>query len=158
MTGDGLPEFCATEDFGYGYVNFHDLSQPATVTLYNNADKLIYTASTAADGAYTLSAPPGTGYTLVVTKPGYLSYTIKNLTLTEGEDIPTVDLRQLAGDIDGNGVVNATDLTYLLSEFNRNPVNSAYPYADIDGNGVVNATDLTYLLAGFNKHDVEIIM
>jgi hypothetical protein len=44
------------------------------------------------------------------------------------------------------------DLTCLLSEFNRVPLN--FPNADIDGNGIVNAADLTYLLAGFNKRNV----
>ena len=147
-----------------GAVLYQNSSYPATIELYDSEDNPISTTITATDGAYQLSlptalaAPAEETYTLVVTKPGYLSYTIKNLTLTEDEDIPIVDIRQLAGDIDGDGVINATDLTLLLSEFNRNPADSAYPYADIDGNGIVNATDLTYLLAGFNKHDVEIIM
>jgi hypothetical protein len=100
------------------------------------------------------SAIDGTGYKLVVTKPGYLSYTIKNLTLKEGTAIETIDLRQLAGDVDGDGIVNVVDLAQLLSEFNRVPLN--YEYADIDGNGIVNATDLAYLLAGFNKRNVII--
>jgi hypothetical protein len=82
----------------------------------------------------------------------YLSYTIKNLALMDGEDIPTIDIRQLAGDVNGDGIVNAVDLTCLLSEFNREPVN--HKDADIDGNGIVNAADLTYLLAGFNKRTV----
>jgi Ca2+-binding EF-hand superfamily protein len=68
--------------------------------------------------------------------------------------IETIDLLQMAGDIDGDGIVNATDLTYLLSEFGKFPLN--FPYADIDGDGIVNATDLTYLLAGFGKKNVVI--
>ena len=131
----------------------------AKIELFNSGGTRIYTTVTTADGRYNLSipaTPTDARYTLVVTKPGYLSYTVKNLTPATVEAVKNIDLRQLAGDIDGNGVVNATDLTYLLSEFNRNPVNSAYPNADIDGNGVVNATDLTYLLAGFNKQNVII--
>ena len=147
-----------------GALLYQGSGQAASVELYGSNKELIDSVTTVAaagGGAYTLtlSAAPeaDTGYTLVISKPGYLKYTVKNLTLTAGAVIETIDLRQLAGDIDGNGVVNATDLTYLLSEFNRNPATSPYPYADIDGNGLVNATDLTYLLAGFNKHDVEII-
>ena len=45
-------------------------------------------------------------------------------------------------------------LTYLLSEFNHEPV--VHTNADIDGNGIVNAADLTFLLAGFNKRAVEV--
>jgi hypothetical protein len=60
----------------------------------------------------------------------------------------------LAGDVNGDGIVNAVDLVQLLSEFNRVPLN--YEYADINGDGIVNAVDLTYLLAGFNKRSVVI--
>jgi hypothetical protein len=133
---------------------------PATIKLYNSTDTTtpITTATTATtDGSYSLAvpiAPQGTRYNLVVTKPGYLSYTIKNLALMDGEDIPTVDIRQLAGDDNGDGIVNAVDLTCLLSEFNREP--EQFKEADIDGNGIVNAADLTYLLAGFNKRNVVV--
>jgi hypothetical protein len=133
---------------------------PATVSLYINGsdDPPIATAYTTGDnGAYTLSvpiAPADTRYKLVVTKPGYLSYTIRNLTLADLADTDPIDVRQLAGDVNGDGIINAVDLTQLLSEFNREPV--IYKEADIDGNGIVNAADLTYLLAGFNKRAVEI--
>ena len=136
-----------------GTILYQPSPRPATVTLYDSSQNIIYTATTGIDGTYVLSAPSaGAGYTLVVTKPGYLSYTIRNLNLSAGGQIKTIDICQLAGDVDGNGVVNAADLTYLLSEFNRFPVN--YPNADIDGNGIVNAADLTYLLAGFDKRNV----
>jgi hypothetical protein len=137
------------------------LYQPSTISakieLYNSGNTCIALAETADDGAYTLSvptAPAGARYTLVVTKPGYLSYTIKNLDLANWEDEKTIDIRQLAGDVNGDGIVNAVDLTCLLSEFNRDPLK--FFDADIDGNGIVNAADLTYLLAGFNKRAVVI--
>jgi len=69
-------------------------------------------------------------------------------------EIGSIDIRQIAGDVNGDGIVNAVDLTYLLSEFNRAPV--THDDADIDGNGIVNAADLTYLLAGFNKRAVVV--
>jgi hypothetical protein len=144
-----------------GAILYQPSPLPAKIELYTNASAPpIATAYTAGDnGAYTLTipvAPAGTRYTLVVTKPGYLSYTIKNLTLTDLEENKTIDIRQLAGDVNGDGIVNAVDLTCLLSEFNRKPVN--HQDADIDGNGVVNAADLTYLLAGFNKRNVVVDM
>ena len=140
----------------YGVLLCQNSSRPATVELFNSAGIRVALTEADENGAYTLSAAAGTGYSLVINKPAYLRYTVKNFTITDGEVVGTIDIRQMAGDIDGDGVVNATDLTYLLSEFNRSPL--LYEYADIDGNGVVNATDLTYLLAGFNKHNVEIIM
>jgi hypothetical protein len=138
-----------------GAVLYQSSSKAAKVELFDSAGELIYTATTAADGLYTLNAPAGAGYTLTVTKPGYLSYTVKNLSLTEGQAIESIDIRQMAGDVNGDGVVNAIDLTQFLSEFNKAPAN--YINADIDGNGIVNAIDLTYLLAGFNKKNVVVV-
>jgi hypothetical protein len=138
-----------------GTVLYQTSTIPATVKIYNSSGTEVATVGTAANGAYTLTipvAPPDAPYKLVVTKPGYLSYTIKNLTLDDLPYVGPVDVRQLAGDVNGDGIVNAVDLTYLLSEFNRKPVN--HQDADIDGNGIVNAADLTYLLAGFNKRAV----
>jgi hypothetical protein len=140
-----------------GAILYQPSSTPATITLYDNNSGQDYITTTASDGAFALSvpiAPSGTRYTLKVTKPGYLSYTINNLALTDGDDIGTIDIRQLAGDVNGDGIVNAVDLTCLLSEFNRDPL--IFREADIDGNGIVNAADLTYLLAGFNKRDVAV--
>jgi hypothetical protein len=49
------------------------------------------------------------------------------------------------GDLDGDGVVNAADLSILLSAWG-----GADPNADIDGNGVVGAADLTVLLGNWS--------
>jgi Leucine-rich repeat (LRR) protein len=151
---DFYPQYSKAMIACHGQVLYQTSPVPATAELYDSKGDLIKSVASAADGTFTFFAPAGSGYTLKVTKPGYLSYTVKNLTLTEGEVIETVDMRQMAGDINGDGVVNAIDLTQLLSEFNRAP--QKYFYADIDGNGMVNAIDLTYLLAGFNKRDVVI--
>ena len=140
-----------------GQIDYQDSLRPATVTLTPNAnahDPIV--VETALDGSYTLTLPDvdSTIYTMVVTKPGYLSYTINNLTLADGQQLSTIDIKQLAGDVNGDGIVNSIDLTYLLSEFNRAP--QLYPNADIDGDGLVNSVDLTYLLAGFNKRNIVI--
>jgi hypothetical protein len=142
-----------------GQILYQPSPIPAAIFLYSSEDEInpVASAKTGENGAYTLLvpiAPAGALYTLKATKPGYLSYTIKNLNLSEVEAIEKVDLRQLAGDVNGDGVVNAVDLTQLLSEFNREP--AVFKDADIDGNGIVNAADLTYLLAGFNKRDIVI--
>lgn len=130
-----------------GKVKYQSSVIPATVSLYDG-EELIASATTDSTGTYTLEAPEGT-YTLEVTKPGYLSYTIKNLVLLEGDSIDEIDISVLAGDVNGDGNVNSVDLTQFLSEFGRAP--EKYLNADIDGNGSVNSVDLTCLLAGFGK-------
>ena len=169
-----------------GQILYQPSPRPAKVELLDSSGiTQLGSAETAADGSYTLSlptAPADTTYTLKITKPGYLSYTIQNFSLTPGERIETINISQLAGDVNGDGVINAEDLTSLLSVFNKPPGDNLQE-ADIDGNGIVNAVDLTYLafvslrlryalrlslkskilalplaylLAGFNKQDVVI--
>jgi YD repeat-containing protein len=142
--------------FFTGAILYQPSPRPAAISLQDSLGNS-YHIDTATDGSYALTIPTpqeGARYTLKVTKPGYLSYTVRNLDLANWEDEKTIDIRQLAGDVNGDGIVNAVDLTCLLSEFNREPLK--FEDADIDGNGIVNAADLTYLLAGFNKRDVEI--
>jgi hypothetical protein len=51
------------------------------------------------------------------------------------------------GDIDNNGSVNLTDLSILLSNWNKTGALSS----DLDGNGVVNLTDLSMLLTNWGR-------
>lgn len=135
-----------------GAVLYHNSKTPAKIELYDSEDNLFTFTATNDKGAFTLAVPAGIYSKLVVSKAGYLKYTLINITVTENIDLGIIDFLHMAGDINGDGVVNAEDLTCLLSEFNKTP--SQFKAADIDGSGIVNAVDLTYLLAGFNKIDI----
>ena len=128
-------------------------------------DMLISTTTTYIEDSYGLreqgfdlnDISPGT-YELIITKNGHTGFTLTNVVVGDTDVDLTVDSRPevqtinlYGGDINGDGVVNAEDLTYLLAQFNK-PPNAEYN-ADIDGNGVVNAVDLAYLLAWFNKQN-----
>ena len=54
------------------------------------------------------------------------------------------------GDLDGNGTVNLTDLSILLSNWNR--TGASVSQGDLDGNGTVNLTDLSMLLTNWGKN------
>ena len=51
----------------------------------------------------------------------------------------------LVGDLDGNGVVNGSDLTILLADWGSNSA-----IADLDGDGIVSGSDLTILLSAWS--------
>lgn len=136
-----------------GSIKYQTSNTLATVMLYDKNGSLIDTANTDIFGAFTLFASEGT-YTLKIEKPGYLSYTINELALSEATSLKQVDISTLAGDVNGDGWVNSVDLTAFLSEFGT--AATTYPNADIDGNGSVNSVDLTCLLAGFGKSKVVV--
>ncbi len=57
------------------------------------------------------------------------------------------------GDVDGNNVINATDVAYLQQYIAGWTVTISVQAADVDGNNVINATDVAYLqqyIAGWN--------
>ncbi|MCL1816699.1 MAG: hypothetical protein FWG43_03750 [Clostridiales bacterium] len=79
-------------------VSCHAYNIPTTITLRDSLGTTIACEKTTPDGSYTLktSVLPGEpGYSLQIAKPGYLTYTIH---------------------------INAVDLTYLLSGFNKKNV------------------------------------
>ncbi|WP_265446759.1 CBM35 domain-containing protein [Acetivibrio straminisolvens] len=60
---------------------------------------------------------------------------------------PTKDF--VYGDLDGNGIVNSTDFSYLkrylLRQIEEFPYEKGLIAGDVDGNGTINSTDLSYL-------------
>ena len=67
-------------------------------------------ATTIADGSYALSPPPGV-YTVTVSKEGYLTAIRANVQVEAGKVLPLPVVRLLAGDVDGNGVIDLKDVT-----------------------------------------------
>ncbi|MCL1816074.1 MAG: dockerin type I domain-containing protein [Clostridiales bacterium] len=131
-------------------------SKQAIVELYDiTNENFISTVDTAPDGKYVFYNPIEGIYTVRITKPGFLTFFIK-YRIGAGSNDLNIDITYMAGDVNGDGVINAEDLTILLSQFNKAPSGDYKESVDIDGNGIVNAVDLAYLLAGFNKEDFYI--
>jgi hypothetical protein len=62
-------------------------------------------------------------------------------------------LYRLYGDVNGDGVVDATDLGRFRSTFNSNSAQANYPaYLDADNNGAVDASDLGQFRSRFNAN------
>ena len=101
-------------------------------------------------------------YDLVVTKPGHLTYTIKNvevgespIDLTKHTNTAISAITLLAGDVNGDGSINATDLNIVwnAANFNKAVADVNNRLTDVNGDGAVNATDLNNVwnAANFNK-------
>lgn len=128
-----------------GSVAYQGATSTATVALKDkNSGEVVYSTNTDNSGAYTLTSVATGEYNLYVTKASYLTYTLA-VSISEEMTLPTVDIKRMAGDIDGSGKVNTADLTVLLRNFN-----TAHDASDLDKSGKVNTTDLSALLSSFN--------
>lgn len=88
-------------------------------------------------------------YTLIVSKPGWLSYQLNDVVVS-GQDLALGTITLTAGDITSDGIINATDLGALLGAFGASSSSESYKAnIDLTGDCIINATDLGSLLGNF---------
>jgi hypothetical protein len=118
-------------------------SKPVTVSLLNADSSVAASVTANTDGTFSLSAPAGT-YTVRATAAGFLSAE-GTTTLTDGNTttMPTVSL--LAGDIDGNNVIDQLDAMTIGMNYNA----STPAEADLNNDGVINVLDLELLAQNY---------
>ena len=114
-----------------------------TVELYDATNTLIATAAADVDGNFSLTAPIGT-YTVVANASGFLGAEgSATLTANETTTMPAVTL--LAGDIDGNDVIDQFDAMTIGMSYNGADPDAA----DLNNDGVINVLDLELLAANY---------
>ncbi len=83
--------------------------------------------------------------------PALNQYKFLNVDVQDDTEVDYIDLKimtALGGDVDGDGCVDAADLTLLAANFNQ-PVPAGV--GDPNGDGVLDAADLTIVAADFGK-------
>ena len=147
-----------------GTIKCYNPGNATTIQLMQGSTEKYKTTIDPASGSsqmaqdFTFDAVAKGTYDLVVTKPGHLTYTVKNvkvgdtdldLTAMEGKPYQTITL--LCGDINGDGWINSTDLGVVLQGQNygkQTTVAGVNGKADLNGDGWVNSTDLGIVLQG----------
>ena len=120
-------------------------SKPVTVSLYNASDVLVTSVTANPDGTFSLTAPAGT-YTITASASGFLDAE-GSATITGGSTGTKSDITLLAGDIDGNGVVDQFDALTIGMSYN-----SATPSeADLNNDGIINVLDLELLASSYRE-------
>ena len=120
-------------------------SKPVTVSLYYSDSSLATSVTANPDGTFSLTAPAGT-YTASATASGFLSAE-GPAVINAGETttMPTISL--IAGDIDGNGVIDQFDALTIGMSYN-----TATPAAaDLNNDGTINVLDLEILAANYRE-------
>ena len=119
--------------------------KPVTVTLYNPDSSVAGSAAANADGTFSISVPAGT-YTAVASASGYLQGQ-GSATITSGNTttLPTITL--LAGDIDGNNVIDQFDALTVGINYNG----TAPAAADLNNDATINVLDLEVLALNYRQ-------
>ncbi|MCP4140507.1 MAG: hypothetical protein GY755_09490 [Chloroflexi bacterium] len=120
-------------------------SKAVTVNLYNPDDSLAATVAAEADGTFSLTAPAGT-YTVEAVASGFVRAE-GSAVIVAGETttMPTVTL--IAGDIDGNDVVDQYDAMTIGMSYNTATPDAA----DLNGDAVINVLDLEIVATNYNQ-------
>ena len=118
-------------------------SKPVTISLYA-ADASLYTSLAAnGDGTFSVNAPPG-DYSVVAEAPGFLDAE-GPATLVDGATTTMATISLLAGDIDGNLVIDQFDAMTIGMSYNT----ASPDAADLNADGVINVLDLELLAANY---------
>jgi hypothetical protein len=115
--------------------------------------------------SFTISNIVNGTYKLVIKKSVHLDYVIQGIVINS-EDVDLTSrswgnnqsnvvagtISLAAGDCDGNGAINSSDLSAVCDSrtYNESVENALYPQADIDGNGVINSGDASILVSTEN--------
>ena len=120
-------------------------SKAATVNLYNPDDSLAATVAANPDGTFSMTAPVGS-YTVEATASGFLSAE-GPATITVGNTTTMPIISLVAGDIDGNGVIDQYDAMTIGMSYNT----ASPDAADLNADGVINVLDLEILAANYRQ-------
>jgi cohesin domain-containing protein len=112
--------------------------KPITVGLYSGTT-LVTSVTANNDGTFSLTAPAGS-YTVLATSSGFLSAQ-GSATITGGSSNTKPTITLLAGDIDGNNVIDQFDALTIGMNYNAATPSAA----DLNNDGVINVLDLELL-------------
>lgn len=136
-----------------GQITGNDPTKVATIQLLQNG-VVIYTDTAAAtEGTFqtfAITDVPDGIYTLVFSKQGHLPQTMENIVVN-GADVALSDaIVMTAGDVDGNGVLDANDLLILKQYFSGYATDVDLSSYDVNGDGVFTRADVMYLARTLN--------
>jgi hypothetical protein len=119
--------------------------KPVTITLYDAGNTVAGSVTTNADGTFSLQISAGT-FTVVAASPGYIRAQ-RSVSITSGNTSTLQTITLLAGDIDGNDVIDQFDA--LTIGINYNGITPAA--ADLNNDGIINVLDLELLALNYRQ-------
>ena len=108
---------------------------------------------TGEDGKYEFDVEAGT-YDVVIEKAGYLKYTLKNIEIAEGDKIDLGENQLIAGDINGDGEIEISDLVGLNDNVGTTITDddkSQKSIYDLNEDGTIDKLDRNILKKNYGK-------
>jgi uncharacterized repeat protein (TIGR01451 family) len=120
-------------------------SKLVRIEAYNANHNLVGAGWVDPDGSFAFSAPSETDIVIAMAN-GFLSAQ-RSVTITDGSTttLPTITL--LAGDIDGNNVIDPFDVLTIGMNYNM----TSPSVADLNNDGIINVLDLELLARNYRK-------
>lgn len=118
-------------------------SKPVTISLYASDASLFTSIAANADGSFSITAPPDT-YAVLAEAEGFLDAE-GSAIVTDGATTTMTTISLLAGDIDGNDVIDQYDAMTIGMSYNT----ASPDAADLNADGVINVLDLELLAANY---------
>ncbi len=105
---------------------------------------------------FTFSGVVNGTYDLVIIKAAHLTYTIKGVVVRDGNvDLSGRDITMPVGDLNGDGIIDVSDLNIIwnASNYNKQTSMAEDPLTDLNGDGIVDVSDLNTLwnATNYNK-------
>ena len=136
---------------GSASLNFYSGDLTGKIQIYLDGTQQ---AVTDANGNYTISGVSDGNHLFEIEAPGYLR-AYKNIDITGSIVMPSVTL--IAGDVNGDDVVNIEDYTAVIAAYGSTPGSSNWnAAADFNRDGVVNIADVTILQVDYGKSATQI--
>lgn len=120
-------------------------SKPVTVTLFGPGNVVITSVTANPDGTFSLVAPAGS-YSILATSSGFLSAQgSANIVAGSTSTKPVISL--LAGDLDGNNVIDQFDALTIGMSYNTATPSAA----DLNNDNIINVLDLEVLAQNYRE-------
>ena len=122
--------------------------EAATLKVYTTGTETVVTTAEVTTSEISFNVVAGT-YDIVITRPGFLKYTIQNVVVAE-EAVALGTVALTPGDMNADDIVNTDNLGVVIAGFGTATGRQGYEIElDINGDGVIHADDLTPVVLAF---------
>ncbi len=94
-------------------------------------------------------------YDLVVSKAGHLSATVNGVIVDENVDLSDYAINLIPGDIDNDGYIDGTDVSYFVADLGKAAKDALYAGSDINGDTFRDGVDVSVLAFNLLKAATE---